>query len=127
MNRIKKYGKVKAIFRANPQGLTIEEACFLYKKQYPEEIRDIAAYICGQKSFGNFKIIGMRDDQSIYVLHTPTQEEKIIRKIEACEKCITQGQATKEKMLTKLAKLRAKRAKVSTQENYDFDYSNYST
>ena len=95
----------------------------MYASLYPGEERDIAGYICSQHSFANFKVIGMRDGSAVYVPHTPTKEEKILSKIAACDRQISQGQATKQKMLAKLAKLKAT-GKASTEDVFDFDPNN---
>lgn len=120
----KKYCKVKQMFTNYPNGLTITEACDNYKKLYPNESRDVAGTVCGQKSYGNFILTGeVKGTESVYKLHKPTKEEKILTKLAACKKQIENGTRTYRKFEEKLLKLRSKQ-KVSMNETWDLDPTN---
>jgi hypothetical protein len=102
----KNYSKVRMLFDSHPSGLTINEACAMYKALYPGEVRDIAGYVCGQKNFANFKIVGVNaNNESIYVSHSPSKEERIRAKMAAALKRASEAKVTYAKCEAKLQKL----------------------
>lgn len=111
----KNYSKIRAEFDAiSPNGYTLSEICTIFRQKYPAYgPRDVANYVCGQKSFANFKIIGSRINsatgelEAVYASHNPTKAERLNAKMDRCLEVAKQAKSTYSKCFKKLKKLNA--------------------